>query len=354
MSLKRILTIIIIILIVGLLAYPKIFPSAEEQKSTAPKAAQKNMPVKIGVFVTGYEQEQRSIEVSGNVIAAEEVELRSESQGRVVKIYFDEGSKVKAGDLLMKVNDADLQAQLKKVKTTLKLKEDTENRNKQLLDKGAISQEEYDMALTELRAVEADIELLHEQIRRTELRAPFNGLIGLRYVSEGTFVTNASQIASLQHIDNVKIEFAVPGKYANILKVGEPVYFSTDAMPEKQEAKLYAIEPKIDPSTRNVLVRALFVNAARSVLPGDFAKVSIPLSSDKQTLSVPTQSIVPILKGQKVFVVQGDSVVERVVKAGVRTDTRVEITEGLKVGDSVAFSGVMYLKQGSKVKIVTQ
>lgn len=350
MKKRNVITLLIVTGIIGLLAWPKLFPG-QDVMNVAASGGKKNMPVKVTVYVAGKKQAGKKLEVSGTVMAGEEVELKSEAQGRIVKIYFNEGSEVKKGMLLVKINDADLQAQLKKAWSNKKLKEDMEKRNKQLLAKGAISEEQYDLSLTELNSASADVELIQENIRKTEMYAPFDGLIGLRYVSEGSYVTGASRIASLQQINRLKIEFAVPEKYAGRLKTGDQITFGVDGQNHVYKAEIYAIEPKIDPETRNVLMRAICDNSNRMLLPGSFARVQILLPSQTNTLSIPTQAIVPVLKGQKVYVIKGDSAVEQMVKAGVRTDSEIEITEGLQEGDSVAVTGIMYLKQGSKVMV---
>jgi membrane fusion protein (multidrug efflux system) len=292
---------------------------------------------------------ERRIETTGNIMADEEVVLYPETQGRIVKINFAEGAQVKKGELLLKINDSDLQAQLKKATATKKLKEDTEKRNKTLLEKGAISNELYDIASTELSSINADIDLLKEQIRKTEIRAPFNGVIGLRNISEGSYVTPTTRIAALQNINQIKVEFSVPEKYANTIQKGSIVLFTTEGKKQLQ-AKIYAIEPKIDEVTRNIIMRAICANPKQEILPGSFAKVSIVASTNTNAYLLPTQAIVPILKGQKVYVAQGDSVIERKVKTGVRKDDVIEVTEGLKAGDEVVVEGVMYLRNGAKIR----
>ena len=350
MNIKNILKIVALIAVVALLARPKLMPSKND-KSQAAQAKAKKMPTKVSVYVTRRQDLDNNIHVSGSILAQDEVELHTESQGRIVKINFEEGSEVKKGQLLIKINDADLQAQLRKAISSKKLKEDTEKRNKQLLTKGAISQEQYDLSLNELNAANADIDLLKENIRKTELLAPFTGIIGLKYISEGSFVTNATKLASLQSISKVKVEFSVPERYASQLKKGSDISFTIDCSDKVYKANIYAIEPKVDELTRNVVMRAISDNNERKLIPGAFTNVTVQLQNKPNSLMVPTQSVVPILKGQKVFITRADSVIEQVVKTGIRTDSQIEITEGLQVGDSVVVNGIMYLKQGSKIKI---
>jgi membrane fusion protein (multidrug efflux system) len=207
------------------------------------------------------------------------------------------------------------------------------------------------MSLTELNTANADIDLLKEQIRRTEVTAPFDGLVGLRSISEGGFLNNTNIIARLQNIKRVKIEFSVPEKYAPQLRRGNTITFTVEGQAEEFRADIYAIEPRIDPVNRNVVVRALCANPQRKLLPGAFARISVALESNPRALMVPTQSVVPVLKGQKVYLVRGDSAVDQKVEIGARNDSTVEITKGLKEGDSVIVSGVIQMKPGIRVNV---
>jgi len=346
MKKKNIIYIVLAVAVLALLAWPKLNP---KQGVQSPATAKKGAPVKVKTITVAPQTSERTIETTGNILANEEVVFYPETQGRVVKINFNEGAQINKGDLLIKINDSDLQAQLRKAIANKKLKEDTENRNKSLLEKGAISNEVYDIAATELSSINADIDLLKEQIRKTEIRAPFSGIIGLRSISEGSFVTPATRIAALQNINQIKVEFAVPEKYASVLKKGYTILFKVDGNNTQYTAKIYGIEPKVDEVTRNVIMRAICANPGQQILPGAFAKVSLIASTNANAFMVPTQAIVPILKGQKVYVAQGDSVVERKIKTGVRKDNAIEVTEGLKAGEEVVVEGVMYLRQGAKI-----
>lgn len=340
---------LVVVAVLALLAIPKLMP--DKNKIGVAKMGGKQPPVKVGVYVVSKQDLVNTVQAVGNILAEEEVELRCETQGRVVKIGFEEGQEVKKGTVLVKLNDADLQAQLKRAQATKSLKSETEKRNKQLLDKGGISQEMYDMSLTDLNTAAADIDLLKEQIRRTEVIAPFDGLIGLRNISVGSFINNTGIIAGLQNIKRVKIEFSIPEKYVSLIGRGSEIIFTVEGQTKEYNAKVYAIEPKIDPINRNVIVRAMCENKNRKLLPGSFAKVKVQLHNDPDALMIPTQSVVPILKGQKVFLVKGDSVVEQKIEIGTRTDLNVEVINGLKEGDSVVVNGVIQLKQGSKVTV---
>lgn len=350
MNKKQIIWTIVIIAIIALLTLFKI-SSNKSQSANNGKKKGPPAPISVGVYVVKKSVLNNSIQTVGNILANEEVDLKSEAQGKVVKINFNEGQQVQKGQWLVKINDADLQAQLKKALSTKKLKDETEKRNKQLLNKGAISAETYDLSLTDLNSINADIDLLKEQIRRTEIIAPFNGLIGLRNISEGSFINNTVAISRLQNIDQVKIEFAIPEKYTSKIRSGMLINFTVEGQKEVFTAKIYAIDTKIDPVNRNVIARAICSNPNKKLLPGAFAKVNITLDSNPDALLIPTQAIVPILKGQKVFLVQGDSAIEKQVTIGNRNDLTVEVIDGLNENDSVIVQGVIQMKKGVKVKV---
>jgi len=349
MNLKKTLWTVISLVVIGLLVWPKL--KFDPDSGTSKSPAGKGMPVKVSVYKASYQTTENYIDVTGSVIATEEVELRSEIQGRVVSINFNEGSKVTKGQMLVKINDADLRAQLKRASALLNLKKETESRNKNLLEKGGVSTEVYEQSKAEFDAAIADVDLIKEQIRKTEIIAPFTGVIGLRYISEGGYVTNSSIIASLHTLDKVKIEFSVPEKYAGKVHKGSVIRFTTEGHNEEVSADVYAIEPKVDPATRNVTMRAICNNQDGKLFPGAFAKVKVNLGKDNNILMIPTQSVVPVLKGQKVFVVFGDSAVEKKIITGTRGEKFIEVKEGLSEGDNVVVKGVMYMRQGTKVII---
>ncbi len=351
MTKKQIITYSIIIVAVTLLAWPKIFNKKEEANNSAAKQQKAAPPIKVSIIVVQKQNVASSIQAIGNIMADEEVELHAETQGRVVKIGFTEGSLIAKGKQLIKIYDGDLQAQLNKALVNKKLKLDTEKRNKILLDKGALSQEAYEVSLTDLNAINADIELLKETIKHTEIIAPFNGKIGLKYISEGSFVNSATKIASIQKIDRVKIEFAIPERYVSQVSIGTDISFKVDGIQKSFKAKIYAIEPKVDLVNRNVLIRAICENNNGVLLPGLFAKLNVPLNDKEGVFLVPTQSVVPILKGQKVFVIHGDSATEQKVEVAGRNDLNVEVVNGLKTGDTVVVSGIIQMKQGVKVQV---
>jgi len=292
------------------------------------------------------------VHATGTVLAREEVELRSETYGKIDRIFFSEGTRVLKGDLLLKINDDELRAQRMKAEAQRRLAQEKERRRKQLYEKQGISPEDYESALTELNGINAQIQLVDAQIAKTELRAPFNGVIGLRYVSEGSYVDPTIRIANLQDLQSVKLDFAVPEKYVSSVRKGQSVYFWISGRVERFEATILAVEPKIDPVTRNVLLRAVSANPQGRIMPGAFAEVELVLEQVEGALMVPTQALVPDLQGQKVYVCRGGVAHEVRVQTGLRTENKIQITRGLATGDTLLTTGLLQVVEGSPLKLV--
>lgn len=296
---------------------------------------------------------QNTINSSGTVLANEEVELRPEAAGRLVSILFKEGTLVNKGALLVKINDAELQAQLKKLNLQYKLSKEKEGRLKELLNIKGISQEEYDAASNQLETIEADMDFTKAQLAKTEIRAPFTGKIGLKSVSEGSFVNSSTVIAVMQQTDVLKIDFSIPEKYASAAAVGDTVNFYVEGIRQKMTAKVAAIEPRITAQNRSMLIRAIYVNAKSNVYPGAFAKVELAASKKQISFMIPSESIIPDLKGNKVFICKNGKALPVRVEIGTRTNSMIDITAGLAAGDTVITTGMMSLKPDMNVKIVS-
>ncbi len=292
-----------------------------------------------------------SLSVSGSIEANEQVQLRSEISGLVTGIYFKEGSNVSKGQLLVKINDRELQAQLAQALTREKLSSETEFRAGALLKKEAISAEEYDVALADLRSLQSATQLIRAQLAKAQLRAPFSGKIGLRTVSEGEYLTPTTPIANLVNINPVKITFSVPEKYAGQIKLNSKISFTVAGSNKKYEAQVYAIEPSIDLSTRTLQLKARADNPRGDLLPGSFADITLPLSNVEDAILIPTEAIIPVLKGKKVFITDKGKAKEVMVETGTRTDKSVLITSGLNAGDTVLTTGMMSLKPEAPVKV---
>jgi membrane fusion protein (multidrug efflux system) len=281
---------------------------------------------------------------TGSVIANEEVDLISETSGRITGIFFEEGKKVRKGQLLIKINDAELKAEMLKAQYRLKLAEDSEMRGRKQLDIEAISQEDYDVVQNALNTVKAELQLIQAQIAKTEIRAPFDGYIGLRYVSLGSYISQNTRIARVLDINPVKVDFNIPEKYAGLVNPGDKISFRLQGRDTEQQGVVYAVEPKIDPGTRTLQIRARSANPGGSILPGAFTEVKLVLDEIENALLVPTEALIPELDGHKLYLFNAGKAVPTKVEIGLRTENKVQITRGIAAGDSVITTGILQLR----------
>lgn len=306
-------------------------------------------PVLIDVSVAELRTYTNTVEANGNVLAGEYVQLRPEMSGRVVYVNLIEGRQVEAGTLLLKLYDEDLKAQLKKTESQLGIARKTEARLKTLLSVNGLNQQEYDLALSQVQTLEADKDYINAQLRRTEVRAPFSGSIGLRRVSNGAYVTPADVLATLQQINMLKVDFVVPESYAAMVANGDLVSLISEGG-NKHTAKVLAIEPLVNASTRNIQVRAVVLPGG-VLRPGAFVKVSIDVARNKKALLVPSSCIIPETRFKKMALIRQGKAEMVTVETGYRGEDKVEIISGLAPGDTFAINGILYLKPGAEVKI---
>ena len=292
----------------------------------------------------------QTITISGTLKPMEETVLMPEVPGRIVKINLEEGKFVKEGTLLIKLFDEDLQAQLHKSQSQLQITEQTQERQEELVKVNGISQSDYDQTRLQVNSIKADIEVLKVQIRKTEVNAPYDGVIGLRNVSLGAEVTTATPLATIRAINQLKLDFSVPEKYSSMVKPGDQVNFYVQGQDEKYQARVMATEEGIDQSTRNLKVRALVQNRTEKLIPGAFANVELQLNVNQNALLVPTQAIIPTDLDKKVIVSKGGKAKFLSVVTGVRLDSMVEVTKGLTSGDTVATTGILFIRPGSVLK----
>ncbi|MEY4374032.1 MAG: hypothetical protein RL760_198 [Candidatus Eisenbacteria bacterium] len=287
----------------------------------------------------------------GTLLANEEAVLRPEIAGKVESIGFREGAHVEKGALLVKLVDSDYRAQLAKAQSQLQLRRADVERKKRLLAINGVSQQELDEAVNQVVATESDIAFTQAMIAKTEVRAPFAGVVGLRNVSVGSTVDRSDVIVSVQQLDPMKLDFSLPEKYAPTVKVGASVTFTVEGVAGEGHATVYAIEPRIDAETRTVKVRARATNRGERLFPGAFARVQYGLSRSKDALLLPTDCVVPVLRGKKVFVVHNGVAVSRPITTGLRTERSVEVLSGLQLGDTVITSGLLQLRDSVRVDV---
>lgn len=324
---------------------------ATKEKAASDSSKKKNKALNVNALLIRTQALTDVIYTNGDLIPDEEVDLSFETSGKITDINFEEGSIVHKGQLLAKINDRPLQAQLKKLEAQLQLAEDRVYRQNALLIKDAVSKEAYEQVRTDLAALNADIDLMKANILQTELRAPFDGIIGLRQVSVGAYTSPNTFIAKLTKVSPLKIDFFVPERYAKEIKKGTNLTFSIDGYLEEFHATVYATEAKVDPATRTLSVRALYPNTKNKLLPGRFASIKIKMHELSDAIAIPSEAIVPEMGKNKVYVYKSGKSMPVEVKTGLRTDSQVQIIKGLQVGDTIITSGTLQLRTGLNVTL---
>lgn len=351
---KQILTGVIVVAVVLLLAIPKLGLFGD--KKTAGQGPGQGGPggagkLPVEVLVIKPAKIDNKLVVTGSVLPNESLELKSEASGKITQLTFQEGGAVKKGDLLVQINDEEIKAQLLKQQHNQKLNEDNEFRQRKLLEKDAISQEEYDNALNRLNTTIADLKLLEAQLEKTKVIAPFSGTIGLRYVSEGAYISPNTVIATLYNNSPAKIEFAVPGRYSPLVKPGRKIFFTIESDTNRFQGTVYAIEPRIDPETRTLKIRAMADNSKGLLLPGQFVKLELILESIGNAILVPTEAVIPEQGGKKVFILEDGKAKEVKIETGIRTELKLEVLSGLKPGDTLLTTGILQLRAGMPIQV---
>ncbi len=345
---------LLFILILGGLAYKMDWFSDKKTKEDATiktDSKPKNIST-IKAYILKKEDLENKISVVGTLIPNEEVDLTTQSAGKVTQILFEEGLSVSKGQLLAKFNDTELQAQLQRLIVQKEVLEQRRKRDEQLLQKQGISQQDWEILNGDIRTKEAEIELLKAQIAKTLLLAPFSGKIGLRYVSEGAFVTTSMPIATLTDVSYLKLDFAVPEKYGSQISQGTQVEFTVGGNSQIFKAIVKATETKIETNTRTLKVRAICNNTKNELLAGSFTNVTILLNKITNTMLIPSQALIPEMESKKVYQVKNGMASSVNVEIGARTADKVQILSGLNFGDTIIYSGILQVKPNSTVKII--
>lgn len=325
--------------------------ACEGKAASVRSAAPVNKPAIVDVMVVQAKNITNTVEATGSIMANEYVELHPEVSGRITYLHVPEGAHVHQGELIGRIYDDDLQAQLQKSKVLLDLYQKTEERDRQLLAINGINQSDYDVALNNVKSTQADIAYTQAQINKTIIKAPFNGVIGLRQVSPGAYVSPSSIIATLQQIDQAKVDFMLPEQYSSLIKKGALVEVLTDVADSvKQKAVIIATEPQVSTGSRNIKVRALLLQRGYPS-PGAFVKVYVKGASQLKAMLVPSNAIIPDDKNNQLVVVKDGKAVYVNVQTGLRMANNVAITSGLNAGDTVVVTGVLFARPSAPVTI---
>ncbi len=341
--------------------------NSKDKQNPAPKqaAAQKPPALPVDAIIASTRQLNSNIESAGTIMAYESTEIHPEVSGRLVYLNVNEGAIVSRGTLLAKIYDGDLQAQLnklseqvKKSEIQLKIAEETEKRSAQLLKIQGISQQDYDLTSLQVNNINADIaitkadmETVRANLTKLNIYAPYTGKLGLKKISPGAFVTPATLLTTISQVNEMKIQFNVPEKYGSSMKKGQTVDFSIDGSNKDFSAKVIATEATVEQDTRSLAIRAVISSTDPALIPGAFAKVKIGLGSTEDALMIPNNCIVPLGRNKIIYVFRKNKAVSTPITTGVRDSVNIQVMTGLSKGDTVITSGLLFLKDGSDVKL---
>jgi membrane fusion protein (multidrug efflux system) len=305
--------------------------------------------------VEGYVASESPIEntliIPGNILPNEQIEIRSELSGRIEVLNFNEGSFVKKGTLLVKVDDSELRAQIQKLEAQMAQAKADEVRKKQLIEVSGITREEYDASATRVKELDADIKLIRTRIGKSSITAPFDGFVGLRLASPGAYVSSGNIISTLVETDPAKIEFNVPEKYVGGIAKGMDVTFKLSGGTEEFKGKVYATDPMIDANTRALKIRALCSNKANKLVPGAYVEVTLQLEKIENAIMIPTMALVPLMNGDNVYLINNGRVTLTEVATGLRNERMIQVVSGVDKGDTLAVTGLLALRDGIPVTI---
>lgn len=333
-----------------------VFALTSSSASAAPAGGKPGgfaMPVEVSPVTTG----TVTVDISavGTLLADESVMIRPEIIGRIETIHFAEGQRVEKGTTLVSLDASEYRSQVAQSEASVKLALLKFNRTKGLLQKNLSSQQQYDEDAATLDAAQAKLALDKDRLAKTVIRAPFTGLMGLRKVSPGAMVQPGQDLAGLEDITRLKMDFRAPEIYLTEIKTGLEVNLTSDAYPGQVfKGTVYAIAPAIDEATRSILLRARVANEQGLLRPGMFAKVTLRLAQRDNALLVPEEALWPV--GQQLFVyrvVDGKAMLTK-IRIGQRMKGQVEVLEGVSAGDTVVSAGQMKLRNEAAVMPINQ
>lgn len=335
------------------LTIPFHFSCSTEKKNEPSQNAgpRKKQPIQVEAFTVQTKPLSEVLEVPGTLLPFEETEIRPEISGRLVKMNIKEGGVVKQGEMLAKLFDEDLQAQLKKLQVQLDIAKKTFERQSELLKIQGISQQEVDLSELQVKNIEADIELIKVAISKTEIKAPYTGKLGLRNISPGAYITPSNILSTIRQLNSLKLDFTVPEKYGDLFSSGKNVQFSIAGSKQTYSAIVLATEAEIATDTRSLKVRAVVQQNNPSLIPGAFANVQFSIGGDDKSLIIPTQSVIPKARTKEVVIFRNGKPIFQTVETGIRDEQYIQVLEGLSEGDTVVTTGLLTIREDSDLVI---
>jgi membrane fusion protein, multidrug efflux system len=336
------------VLTVAVIVIPKLAVSEE----TGPAAEEESARV-VRVIAAEKDTLDRTLRLTGTLRADESVDIRAEISGKISAIHFTEGEEVEKGRILITIDDEELRAEMEQVAADLKFATLEEERQRRLMDEGSTTQRLLEEAVNRRSVLEASQRRIESRLAKTELRAPFSGIIGLRYVSPGALIQPDTRIVALHRIQPLKIDFSVPERYLDELSIGQTFELDLTGNAQTHYGEVYAREPSIDPETRTINLRGTVENPESRLLPGAFAQVRLNLGAADEEIMIPSVAVVPGVESY-VFVVSDDRVHRRQVALGRRTRDRIQVLSGLEPGELVVVAGTQNVRDGDRVRAIDE
>ncbi|MGP1628609.1 MAG: efflux RND transporter periplasmic adaptor subunit [Giesbergeria sp.] len=309
-------------------------------------------PVSVEVASVQQRDLADTVQAVGSLRSQSSVVLRPEVSGRVVKLGFGDGQRVRKGALMVQLDDQLPRAQVAQARAELSIAQANDKRNRELVAQGFVSQRTLEESAANLQVAQAKLALAEATAARLRIAAPFDGVAGIGKVSVGEYVKDGTEIVNIEDLGRMFVDFRLPERYQSQVHVGQDVQVTLDALPGAQFlAQVRALDPQIDANGRSLTVRASLGNPKLRLRPGMFARVTLLLAERKNALVVPEASVVPQSSGAQLFrLIQsadGQSMAQSVaVQLGMRADGFVEVTQGVAAGDTVVTAGQQRLKTG--------
>jgi membrane fusion protein (multidrug efflux system) len=348
---KSFLTIITILFLSACGSSDKKTTTTTQSPGGGQGSGGKQPPMAVDILIVKPTFINEKIQVPGSLLANESTEIHPEISGRLVQLNIAEGKFVSKGSLLAKIYDGDLQAQLNKLQVQLALAKTNEERSSQLLKIQGISKSDYDASVLNVSNINADIAITRANITKTEIRAPFNGKLGLKNISPGAFITPSTVITTISQVNQLKLQFSIPEKYGAEIRKGQLVSFTVNGSTKTFAAAVMATETAIEENTRSLTIRALVKNTDPALIPGTFATILLILGNNPNALMIPNSAVMPQGRKKQVFVFKDSKAVQMEITTGTRDSANVQVLTGLFPGDTLITSGLLFLRPGADVKL---
>lgn len=344
----KIIFISLPIIVIGiLLGFKLAGPSG--QPKTPPGGGGAAVPA-VRTVVAELRPFSTTLTFNGSLLAHDAIDVRSELSGRVRSIHFTDGQEVAAGDLIVEIDTDELEAQLRSIREQLELATINARRLESLQATNSVTARERDEAVSRREVFQAELSLLEARLQKGRITAPFDGVLGLRWVSPGQFLEPSSVITTLQTVKRLRLDFSVPERFRVLIASGMPVTFTVAGFADSFAGTVSAVDPRVDPDTRSLIVRADVANDDRKLLPGNYARVELILTRS-EAIVVPAIAVVRSLNSVSVFVLEDGFAVRREVMIGERTAAEVEIRSGLEPGEVVISEGIQAVRDGRPVEV---